>query len=98
MPLRGNTRIGTSRCDTRTASSAGGTQWDTERASAPRLSGPPCRIKPTGARRPARWKTLPYRVELWRADAANEIGRAASAQLARAIFTAAQAEHPQRRI
>jgi len=45
---------------------------------------------------------LPYRVELWRADAANEIervlGRAASAQLARAIFTAAQAEHPQRRI
>jgi hypothetical protein len=41
-------------------------------------------------------------VELWRADAANEIervlGRAASAQFARAIFTAAQAEHPQRRI
>jgi hypothetical protein len=45
---------------------------------------------------------LPYRVELWRADAANEVervlGRAASVQLARAIFTAAQGEHPQRRI
>ena len=44
---------------------------------------------------------LPYRIELWRADA-NELervlARAASMQLARAIFKAAQGEHPQRRI
>ena len=45
---------------------------------------------------------LPYRIELWRADVANEIerilARAATAQLARAIFKAAQGEHPHRRI
>jgi hypothetical protein len=45
---------------------------------------------------------LPYRIELWRADAADAVervlARAASMQLARAIFTAAQNEHPQRRI
>jgi hypothetical protein len=45
---------------------------------------------------------LPYRIELWRADAANEVervlARAASMALARAIFKAAQGEHPQRRI
>ena len=44
---------------------------------------------------------LPYRIELWRADA-NEpermLARAASMQLARAIFKAAQGEHPERRI
>jgi hypothetical protein len=44
---------------------------------------------------------LPYRVELWRADAHEPervLACAASIQLARAIFTAAQGEHPQRRI
>ena len=44
---------------------------------------------------------LPYRIELWRADADEPervLARAASIQLARAIFTAAQGEHPQRRI
>jgi hypothetical protein len=44
---------------------------------------------------------LPYRIELWRADAdavERLLARAASVQLARAIFTAAQGEHPQRRI
>ena len=44
---------------------------------------------------------LPYQIELWRADA-NELervlARAASMQLARAIFKAAQGEHPERRI
>jgi hypothetical protein len=44
---------------------------------------------------------FPYRIELWRADA-NELervlARAASVQLARAIFKAAQGEHPERRI
>ena len=52
------------------------------------------------ASRPA--EDLPYRIELRRADAADEIervlARAATAQLARAIFKAAQSEHPQRRI
>ena len=44
---------------------------------------------------------LPYRIELWREDADEPervLARAASIQLARAIFTAAQGEHPQRRI
>jgi hypothetical protein len=44
---------------------------------------------------------LPYRIELWRADAdelERVLARATSIQLARAIFTAAQGEHPQRRI
>jgi hypothetical protein len=45
---------------------------------------------------------LPYRIELRRADAANEVervlARAATVQLARAIFKAAQVEHPQRRV
>ena len=44
---------------------------------------------------------LPYRIELWREDAEEPervLARAASIQLARAIFTAAQGEHPQRRI
>ncbi|MBV8752087.1 MAG: hypothetical protein JO328_04425 [Hyphomicrobiales bacterium] len=45
---------------------------------------------------------LPYRIDLWRADGENGVervlARAASVQLARAIFKAAQGEHPQRRI
>jgi hypothetical protein len=45
---------------------------------------------------------LPFRVELWH-DAGDDavervLARAASAQLARAIFKAAQDEHPERRI
>jgi len=44
---------------------------------------------------------LPYRIELWRADA-NDVervlARAASMTLAHVIFKAAQGEHPQRRI
>jgi hypothetical protein len=45
---------------------------------------------------------LPFRVELWH-DGAGDIiervlARAASSQLARAIFKAAQDEHPERRI
>jgi hypothetical protein len=45
---------------------------------------------------------LPYRIELWRADGEQGVervlARAASIQLARAIFKAAQNEHPQRRV
>ena len=45
---------------------------------------------------------LPYRVDLWQAsrhDAVERVlARAVSAALARAIFQAAQAEHPDRRI
>jgi len=45
---------------------------------------------------------LPYRVELWRdggGDALERVlARAANAQLARAIFKAAQGEHPGHRI
>ena len=45
---------------------------------------------------------LPYRVELWHDGVGDEVervlARAANAQLARAIFKAAQGEHPQRRI
>jgi hypothetical protein len=45
---------------------------------------------------------LPYRVELWR-DGGGEgiervLARAVNVQLARAIFNAAQGEHPERRI
>ena len=44
---------------------------------------------------------LPYRIELWRTDS-DEIecvlARAASVELARAIFNAAQRERPDRRI
>jgi len=53
-----------------------------------------------GASRPA--EDLPYRVDLWRADGENGVervlARAASMPLARAIFKAAQGEHPDRRI
>ena len=45
---------------------------------------------------------LPYRVELWHAERRETVervlARAASAQLARAIFKAAQVEHPGRHI
>ena len=45
---------------------------------------------------------LPYRVELWHdgvGDAVERVlARAANTQLARAIFKAAQGEHPERRI
>jgi hypothetical protein len=49
-----------------------------------------------------REEELPYRIELW--DAADHtavervLARAVSAQLARAIFKAAQSEHPDRRV
>ena len=45
---------------------------------------------------------LPYHIDLWRAEGENGIervlARAASMPLARAIFKAAQGEHPDRRI
>jgi hypothetical protein len=45
---------------------------------------------------------LPFRVELWHdggGDAVERVlARAANAQLARAIFKAAQGDHPERRI
>ena len=44
---------------------------------------------------------LPYRVELWRGDGGaveRVLARAASVQLAHAIFRAAQQEHPDRRV
>lgn len=45
---------------------------------------------------------LPYRIELWMdgdADAVERVlARAATAELARAIFKAARSEHPQRRV
>jgi hypothetical protein len=45
---------------------------------------------------------LPYRVELWRDGVGQTVerilARAVNVQLARAIFNAAQGEHPERRI
>jgi hypothetical protein len=44
---------------------------------------------------------LPYRVELWRdgrAEVERVLARAASAELAQAIFRAVQVEYPKRRI
>lgn len=44
---------------------------------------------------------LPYTIEVWnlaRSAPERVIGRAASAPLARAIFVAAQSEHPGRRV
>lgn len=44
---------------------------------------------------------LPYRIELWRAgggEVERVLARAASVQLAHAIFRAAQQEHPDRRV
>jgi hypothetical protein len=47
-------------------------------------------------------EVLPYRIELWRADGEQGVervlARAVTAQLAHAIFKAAQGAHPQRRI
>ncbi len=49
-----------------------------------------------------RSERLPYRIELWREDDRSAVERvlalAVSAPLARAIFQAAQREHPERRI
>lgn len=51
---------------------------------------------------PAETEELPYRVELWHdgvGDAVERVlGRALNSQLARAIFSAAQGEYPNRRI
>jgi hypothetical protein len=51
---------------------------------------------------PGGTEQLPYRVELWHDGGGNTVervlGRALNAQLARAIFTAATDEHPNRRI
>ena len=44
---------------------------------------------------------LPYWIELWKLESEHVervLGRAASVQLARAIFTSAQSEFPRRRI
>jgi MoxR-like ATPase len=57
------------------------------------------KVVPIGA--PATADRLPYTIELWdltRAAPERVIGRAASAVLARAIFTAALSEHLGRRI
>jgi hypothetical protein len=45
-------------------------------------------------------EVLPYRIVLWPGEDRTErvLARATSAQLARAIFRAAQEEHPDRRI
>jgi hypothetical protein len=56
--------------------------------------------KSDGASAPT--EELPFRVELWH-DGGHDtveriLARAANAQLARAIFKAAQGDHPQRRI
>jgi hypothetical protein len=46
-------------------------------------------------------ENLPYCIELWRPDKTEVewvLGRALNSQLARAIFTAAKSEYPERRI
>ena len=57
-------------------------------------------VKADGASAPE--EELPFRVELWHDgghDAVERVlGRAANVQLARAIFKAAQGDHPERRI
>jgi hypothetical protein len=54
------------------------------------------------ARRAGRSENLPHRVELWDVADRNRVervlARALNAPLARAIFNAAQTEHPERRI
>ena len=51
---------------------------------------------------PQAHEELPYRIELWHVDGQARVervlARALSAQLAQAIFKAAQEEHPRRRI
>ena len=62
---------------------------------------PEVRRSPTGTA-PRAPEELPYRIELWmdgKADAVERVlARAASAELAWAIFKAAMSEHPQRRV
>jgi hypothetical protein len=62
---------------------------------------PGARRSPTGTA-PRAPEELPYRIELWmegKSDAVERVlARAASAELARAIFKAAMSEHPQRRV
>ena len=58
---------------------------------------------PADESRPSPAEDLPYRIELWaEADGSSGIerilARAASVQLAHAIFKAVQGEHPKRRI
>lgn len=54
------------------------------------------------SRRSGRAEALPYRIELWNAGDRSAVervlARAINAPLARAIFKAAQNEHPNRRI
>ena len=52
------------------------------------------------ATRPRPQEALPYRIELWDANAGTKriLARAVTAQLARAIFRAATREHPESRI
>jgi hypothetical protein len=61
---------------------------------------PPKTPQPDGPLAPG--ETLPYRIELWDAATGEKVervlARALSAALARAIFQAALAEHPERRI
>ena len=50
---------------------------------------------------PSPQEDLPYRIELWRdgqAEVERVLARAASAELAQAIFKAVQGEYPKRRI
>jgi hypothetical protein len=57
---------------------------------------------PPDESRPAPAEDLPYRIELWGDGVGSGIerilARAASVQLAHAIFKAVQGEHPKRRI
>lgn len=57
-------------------------------------------MPPTGTRTRLPRETLPYLVERWDGDGRERrvLARAASAQLARAIFRAATGEHPETRI
>jgi hypothetical protein len=55
----------------------------------------------TAQRQPAKTAKLPYSIELWAEDNAHVqtvLARAATASLARAIFSAACDEHPERRL
>jgi hypothetical protein len=56
----------------------------------------------TGTATPSALEDLPYCIELWRDDSLEDVesvlARALNAELAHAIFKAAQVEHPERRI
>jgi hypothetical protein len=60
------------------------------------------KISRSSSEPPGGAEELPYRVELWHDGAGDTVervlARALNAQLARAIFTAAKGEHPNRRI